>query len=274
MLGKLLKHEFHATAGQFGLVALGLVGFAALSRLFLLLGNVADFFTVPYGLATFAYFVMLIAALILVSVIIIRRFYMNTYGDEGYLTLTLPVKRRTIIFSKLIVSSVWLLACYVVMTVSLAIAFWSADVFDWMSEFFMYLPMVADRFVSMMGVSVPALTVVCVVIMLISVVMTPLSYFAAVSFGQLFAKHRFIGSVLGYLLIGAARQILMTIYSFTTVNIFSDAMNALSYGRSLTGMQTFGLGVSAVVYLLLDALICVLLFMMTNVIMKRAVNLQ
>lgn len=39
-------------------------------------------------------------------------------------------------------------------------------------------------------------------------------------------------------------------------------------------MQTFGLGVSAVVYLLLDALICVLLFMMTNVIMKRAVNLQ
>ena len=266
MLGKLLKHEFHATAGQFGLV-----GFAALSRLFLLLGNVADFFTVPYGLATFAYFVMLIAALILVSVIIIRRFYMNTYGDEGYLTLTLPVKRRTIIFSKLIVSSVWLLACYIVMT---AIAFWSAEVFDWMSEFFMYLPMVADRFVSMMGVSVPALTVVCVVIMLISVVMTPLSYFAAVSFGQLFAKHRFIGSVLGYLLIGAARQILMTIYSFTTVNIFSDAMNALSYGRSLTGMQTFGLGVSAVVYLLLDALICVLLFMMTNVIMKRAVNLQ
>lgn len=87
MLGKLLKHEFHATAGQFGLVAIGLVGFAALSRLFLLLGNVADFFTVPYGLATFAYFVMLIAALILVSVIIIRRFYMNTYGDEGYLTL-------------------------------------------------------------------------------------------------------------------------------------------------------------------------------------------
>ena len=259
MLGKLLKHEFHATAGQFGLVAIGLVGFAALSRLFLLLGNVADFFTVPYGLATFAYFVMLIAALILVSVIIIRRFYMNTYGDEGYLTLTLPVKRRTIIFSKLIVSSVWLLACYVVMTASLAIAFWSAEVFDWMSEFFMYLPMVADRFVSMMGVSVPALTVVCVVIMLISVVMTPLSYFA---------------SVLGYLLIGAARQILMTIYSFTTVNIFSDAMNALSYGRSLTGMQTFGLGVSAVVYLLLDALICVLLFMMTNVIMKRAVNLQ
>ena len=274
MSGKLLKHEFHATAGQFGLVALGLVGFAALSRLFLLLGDVAEFFAVPYGLATFAYVVMLIAAVILVSVIIIRRFYLNTYGDEGYLTLTLPVKRRSIIFSKLIVSSVWLLACYVLMTLSLAIAFWSADVFDWVSEFFMYFPMVADRFISMLGFSAPALTAVCVVFMLISVIMTPLTFFAAVSFGQLFTKHRFIGSVLGYMLIGAARQILMTLYSVTTVNVFTDTFDALSCGRALTGMQTFGIGVSAVVYLLLDALICVLLFLMTDLIMRRAVNLQ
>ena len=57
----------------------------------------------------------------IVYVIIARRFYVNVYGDEGYLTLTLPVKRSYIILSKLIVGMCWLIAQVVVIILSLLI---------------------------------------------------------------------------------------------------------------------------------------------------------
>ena len=43
-------------------------------------------------------------------VVMIQRFYKNVLGDEGYLTLTLPVNVHEILWSKLIVSFVWFLA--------------------------------------------------------------------------------------------------------------------------------------------------------------------
>ena len=42
--------------------------------------------------------------------VMIQRFYKNVLGDEGYLTLTLPVNVHEILWSKLIVSFVWFLA--------------------------------------------------------------------------------------------------------------------------------------------------------------------
>lgn len=72
--------------------------------------------------AHFAQFIPIILALIfgvLVAgawiatlVIIIRRFYKNVFGCEGYLTLTLPISSHQLILSKLLASFIWYMDCF------------------------------------------------------------------------------------------------------------------------------------------------------------------
>lgn len=51
--------------------------------------------------------ILVAGAWIATFVIIIRRFYKNVFGREGYLTLTLPVSSHQLILSKLLASLIW-----------------------------------------------------------------------------------------------------------------------------------------------------------------------
>lgn len=51
--------------------------------------------------------------------IIVRRFYTNVYGKQGYLTLTLPVSSHQIIFSKLLAAVIWQIFNYAIIGFSI-----------------------------------------------------------------------------------------------------------------------------------------------------------
>lgn len=51
--------------------------------------------------------------------IIVRRFYTNVYGKQGYLTLTLPVSSYQIIFSKLLAAVIWQIFNYAIIGFSI-----------------------------------------------------------------------------------------------------------------------------------------------------------
>lgn len=53
--------------------------------------------------------ILMIACPLVTYVIVIMRFYKSCYGDEGYLTQTLPVSGKQIYFSKLLVAFCWCL---------------------------------------------------------------------------------------------------------------------------------------------------------------------
>ena len=274
MLGKLLKHDYRATGWQTGFVALGLLAAAGLVRLFFWLGQIRDVFMVPFAFSIFLYLLALPAALILVYVIIARRFYVNMFADEGYLTLMLPVKRGSLILSKLIVSCTWLICCYIVMTGSFFIAFWTDEVYEAFAEIFVYAQMFIEEILGMVDLPLPYIIVIASLTTLVRIVSASLTFFAAVSIGQLFRKYRFWGSVLGYVIVLAARQMIMTVYSVSTSFVWKDIMGAVFDGKLINGMQSFNISVSVTISLFIELLFCVMLYITTNVIVKRHINLR
>lgn len=107
MLGKLMKYEFKATARIF------LPVYAALVAL-CLIGRVAENFEGLHENLLFVIGIMLIAAAfcavaVVTLVLIIKRFWDNLLGREGYLMHTLPAGEWQHILSKLFTSAIWCL---------------------------------------------------------------------------------------------------------------------------------------------------------------------
>lgn len=113
MLSKLLKYEFRATGRiMLPVYALLLVTAGGTSVTGSLMGRYPEstvlsiFRTLFMTLFAFTTF----GVLLLTLVLMVYRFYKNLMTDEGYLMFTLPVTTGQLIWSKMIVSAVWLLA--------------------------------------------------------------------------------------------------------------------------------------------------------------------
>ena len=61
-------------------------------------------------------------------VLMVNRFRTNLMGDEGYVTFTLPVSSHQIVWSKIIVSTVWFIATGIVEALALLVCFFDLDV--------------------------------------------------------------------------------------------------------------------------------------------------
>ena len=116
MFGKLVKHEFRATAR--------IIPFVFLVTLFLALVNVLSGFldigvasNISFGLTI----TMCIAQVAVAYALVIWRYYKNMYGSEGYLTHTLPVKTHLHLWSKLLVGYIWSVLSYAVSAGAVAI---------------------------------------------------------------------------------------------------------------------------------------------------------
>lgn len=114
MFIKLLKHEIKATSKVFLMmyaivILLGLMPGA---------GNFmhSDFIE---NIGIFAFTIAMTGAGICYIVTIIQRYHNNLYGDEGYLTFTLPVKAWQIIAVKLISATFWAIITGVVAVISI-----------------------------------------------------------------------------------------------------------------------------------------------------------
>ncbi|MEG1001036.1 MAG: ABC transporter permease, partial [Cellulosilyticaceae bacterium] len=115
MLGKLIKYEFKATGRTF-LPLYGAILIVALvqrffgrssQELFEELNRIGDF-------ATIALVALFMALGVITLVVTIQRFQKSLLSDEGYLMFTLPVKTRSLIASKMIVATTWVILSGVV----------------------------------------------------------------------------------------------------------------------------------------------------------------
>lgn len=110
MFAKLLKHEFRATAR--------IVPFIYLVALFMIATNLLTRQLNIGGLSVLLQFLMVVvglAAILMTYVVIVTRYYKNLYGNEAYLTQTMPVKPARQVMSKAIAAFVWLILSYLVM---------------------------------------------------------------------------------------------------------------------------------------------------------------
>ena len=113
MLKKLFRHDFYAILRYWWIIIASQVGLSAVAALVLKL--VVDTFEAEAGgflrvcmilfVCMSAFFIML--APLVTSLLCYVRFYKNLYTDEGYLTFTLPVKRKTVLLSKLLTTALF-----------------------------------------------------------------------------------------------------------------------------------------------------------------------
>ena len=110
MLKKLLKYDFKSVLRFWWIAAISTVALALVGgwgwSIFESEKYLPDMLYAVATLAAFAAVLGGIAFAILTVILLFSRFYKNFFTDEGYLTFTLPVKRSSLLNSKLIVSIV------------------------------------------------------------------------------------------------------------------------------------------------------------------------
>lgn len=124
MIGKLIKHDFIAGARRMGniyLAALIACGAMLLSA-FLKSGFVRF-------LCSAAVIIIAFIAVIVTFVSVVFGANKSLFGREGYLTQTLPVRTSSLIFSKWLTSSVWVLISYALVLVACVgvFVYWTAE---------------------------------------------------------------------------------------------------------------------------------------------------
>lgn len=124
MFGKLLKYEFKSTGKWYLLITLIALGMSVLAGVF---GGNSSTDIQNYGSNAREVVEGIFALILVIGIvglylsnyyIIIRRFYTNLYGREGYLTWTLPASPHAILLSKFLGALIASLYCLFLLFVS------------------------------------------------------------------------------------------------------------------------------------------------------------
>jgi hypothetical protein len=110
MFGKLVKHEFRATRRIIPFVFLVTVILAVTMALSIIL-HLEALIGISLGLLI----MMMIAQIVVTFVLVIWRYYKTMCGNEAYLSFTLPIKPQLLLWSKLLVSFVWVALSFFVL---------------------------------------------------------------------------------------------------------------------------------------------------------------
>ena len=118
MFGKVLKNEIRHSA-RYNLV-IYLVALAVSA--FMTVSLITD--SVGMGIVScFALYVIGIVTVVVTLVSVIKNFYDTLFARQGYLTLTLPVKGSTLLFSKVLVSFLWIIVGFAIMAATWLLIF-------------------------------------------------------------------------------------------------------------------------------------------------------
>ncbi len=226
MLGKLIKHELRATARIMLPVYGAVLALAVMANisLRLLQNDLAPILEMLLGMILSAFGIGLFAAMAVTVVLLIRRFYMNYLKDEGYLMHTLPVSVHSLIWSKTIVSCLWIIAtmlvCWLSMLTTALIQSGTA-----LAELFEDFPTAQELVYSLnqVGISVQQLELLgalMLALLVVGSVVSCLQFYAAMSLGQMFANNKVLLSVVFYLVINFAVSTVFTV-------VFSTAIGAI-----------------------------------------------
>ena len=198
MLGKLMKYEFKATARIYAPLYAALLFMSLISRL--LGSQPAD---TPYTISMVVASMLIGAAFVITFILTLQRFYKNFMGSEGYLMHTLPVSVNKLIWSKLLVATIWSIVCAVAVFLSIALMAMSAGDIQ---SFFQSLSQSGLAFYDKF-----AFTVELTALALAAVMCGILLLFTCMALSMLFNKHRVAISFGFFILITTIGQILAAI---------------------------------------------------------------
>ncbi len=280
MLGKLFKYEWRSfwkvpAAINVFLLIITLIGAVSLISPFWELNfEIMDTLMV---VAIMFYYLAIMAGAIAVAVYIAIRFYKNVYTDEGYLTHTLPVAPRDIIFSKLFVSVIWSIITGIVICISVFFILFAAMkdyvntyefVTVWQELQRDVLPVVEEAF----GMNLFVFAIFVILIMIVNTFFSIFMTYSAISLGQMFTKHKVAGAVIWYV----AEYVIVQFGSSMLMNI--PLLGLISEPYAAAAMTPSDVGAMVKLMLIgsviLSIIIGAFLYLLTEYMMRRKLNLD
>jgi len=228
MLGKLLKHEWKATAGRYGLFYLVLAAMTLIAAVFHALPVENAIFKFFEGTILVLYVLAVVGVVFCSTALGVIRFYKSVVSDEGYLTFTLPVKVEALVFSKFLVAITWQLVTVALSAASLFLVFIPGHIeMDVVSDVISGL---TDQF----GKMVP----VFFVMLFFSMMHQMLMYYLSLSIGQLFNTYKIVGAVVAYCAIYFVMEmVVMVVMLLIFLIIGFDKVDSLL--STMDGMANF-----------------------------------
>ena len=277
MLGKLMKHEFRATARIMLPVMGAMVALALLANLSIrgLAGNLSDvpMLRILFILIIIFFSVAVVATAVMALVIMVSRFYRNLLKDEGYLMFTLPVSVHELIWSKLIVSLVWFLATGLLIFLVMALMALNLSHTN--------LQMILEQFPSWSeilrwldeaGVRGQVITFLVQIVLgtLIGIFAVCLHFYGAMALGHMFSKDKVLLSIVFFVGISFAFNLMEMGYGIVGFGL-SDLEN-----MDMSGAREGLSFVSTVVWhgIALSAVQAAVMYLATFLGLKKGLNLE
>lgn len=274
MLGKLFKHEFRATA-RIQLPFLLMVAAATLLLVCLIAVQQAmpernalyTATSILIGFLTFIYALGILAYIFAAHFCGVQRYYKNLFTDEGYLTLTLPVKNGYHQTVKLAVAVFWGVVSLIVTGLSLY-ALFSIGITNMITP--------AEIWERATFYLAAAKVIGLLVLIVVTVLIAEISFFTmayfCIAIGQTFSqKHKVAAAFVTYLVISTVLQILSMILVVTGTVIFDDELTRL-LSNELPPLPV--LTSVAIIFNGISLLLSGAMFAGTNYLTHRRLNLE
>ncbi|MDD3260959.1 MAG: hypothetical protein PHU79_03475 [Oscillospiraceae bacterium] len=268
MLTKLIRYDFRSTGRAFGPMYLVVLVLSVLYAVFSCVPRVSFIpLKVLFEIILVLYTLALIALFLLTMVFCIKYFYDNLFRDEGYLMHTLPVTPAQLLWSKIITGGVWTLASCVVAYGSLYISnLLQTRRSDFLQSIWHTLSQTEQHPDYIWAILLALLDLIA------GLIFAELIFYTSMSVGSLVQKHHRMVSI--FVLIGfmVVHTIIITIiYELCSTSPFRAFIenNLRINVNAVQGADVLLGGILAyfVVFNIIN-------FAITNVIMKKHLNLQ
>ena len=266
MFGKLLKYEFKSTAKWYLLMTLivlglsvlvGVIGGSNASNANFLENQMLE---TIIGILFILIFGILIVLFLSNYYIIIRRFYTNLYGREGYLTWTLPASPHAILLSKFLGAWIASIYCFVLLYICgivTLLVMGSVTGED--------LSLIWDNYFSILSHSFTLWQIVWIMVTTASGI---LMFYVSIALGQLFQNRRGLKAILFGFLLWVVLSIIGTI-----VNPFRDLENIFNLIGTMSS-TTDDFGIDFIPGLIYEVIKIVSMYFTIHYISKYKLTLQ
>lgn len=297
MLGKLIKNEWKGTYRTGCLMLIGLVGITFLgwlafqSPMWRQLSDENYYYRSTFGvniLNITSVFTLLLYAMMLVavSVGIIAflgvRFYKTMYTDEGYLTHTLPVTEGQLLFTKTLISGVWILLINIgiILSVFMLMVFMVNAILpagyslsDFWEEFWrMYQEEGLEEMVLIfereLGLNFRGYFAYSIVSMIFGAFTSIITLFGAISLGQLFTKHRVLMAIVSYIGISIVKGICSSVVEGIVTGAYMGSRN------NSPGIVGSYINTNMIISLILSIVFAAVLYLVSWLINTRRLNME
>lgn len=186
MLGKVLKYDLKSLIQNLIPLYVIILGLGLMIRLLGFFDNVS-IITIICGLMFVALVLVSILSFALTGIFSVKYYLENLFKDQAYLTHTLPVKKGTLLLSKVLVSLITIIMTFVCVIISMLIAFYQYGLIGEIME---------ALGKSMAGMGIYKFLLFMGVYGLIAYLTTILMVYAAISIGYSRSSNKTVSSVI------------------------------------------------------------------------------